>query len=870
MPVHPAINRPKTARTPPGLGRRLGLLATDNPTATEGMIRQIGHCLRVLPIGLLGLLPGFTFNIVQMFKGGGFQWLMLLIAVLLAIPSLANRQGWLAKLPPYVQVRMLAGLAALIGFCLPFLGSSAFAEGLGVPFEADAGGLGILFAAILIRLPAALLAFTFAQTLGLMISFPGVLFATLFAAQMITVAIVAYTQAGAEYFAQQDRSDAEDNAVRANRLLAEFEQSGSGWFWETDRQGNISYISPKLSRALGVGDRGLIGKPLSTLSSRAGEVVADTPAGQRTLSFHLSSRTAFSDLQIAASIGGEARWWSITGRPILNEFGQFRGFIGSGSDLTEQRKSEAEVSRLARFDPLTGLANRAETGRLLIEAIGTRAGLTRPCALMMLDLDRFKQVNDTLGHPAGDALLKQVAQRLLRAVGTTGQVGRLGGDEFKVVLPGAHDRSLLAGIAKTIIETVSAPYRINDTKVTIGVSIGLALAPDDGSTSEELVRNADLALYAAKEAGRGVHRFYQAGMHSAAEERRELEQDLRRAIAEGEFHLVYQPIVSISTESIIGFESLIRWQHPTRGPISPAEFIPMAEETGLIEPIGEWILRQACADAAAWPVTARVAVNISAIQFANPRLPTLVSQVLAQSRLDPDRLELEITETVFVVGDESTDRQFAALKALGVRLALDDFGTGYSSLGYLQRAPFDKIKIDQSFVRGATLGDNRNAAIITAIVSLANTLKIETTVEGVETQDEILLVKRLGCSHIQGFVFGRPMPGKDLLARMRGSAPAAETTGHQTSRTARFRVLRAAELIAANRTQSVRIRNVSTGGAAIEPCSHLSPGMRVKLNISDGPSIEGEIRWISRTRAGMKFDHPINLAELNAPLAKAV
>ena len=870
MPVHPAINTPKPARTPPGLGRRLGFLATDNPTATEGMVRQVEHCMRVLPIALLGLLPGFVFSVVQTVRGGDFEWLILLIAILLGAPTLAYRNHWLAKLPPHVQVQALSGIAALIGLALPFMGSTEFAQGLGVPFEADAGGLGILFAAILIRLPAALLAFIVAQTLGLIISFPGVLFALLFAAQMLTVVIVAYTQAGAEYFAQQDRSEAEANAVRANRLLAEFEQSGTGWFWETDRQGNISYASPKLSRALGLGDRGLIGKPLTILSSKAGEVVADTPAGQRTLSFHLSSRTAFSELPITASIGGEARWWSITGRPVLNEFGQFRGFIGSGSDLTEQRKSEAEVSRLARFDPLTGLANRAETGRLLDDAIGTRAGLTRACALMMLDLDRFKQVNDTLGHPAGDALLKQVAQRLLRAVGTTGQVGRLGGDEFKVVFPGAHDRTLLAGIAKTIIDTVSAPYRINDTQVTIGVSIGLALAPDDGSTSEELVRNADLALYAAKEAGRGVHRFYQAGMHSAAEERRELEQDLRRAIAEGEFHLVYQPVVSIASESIIGFEALIRWQHPHRGPISPGEFIPLAEETGLIEPIGEWILRQACADAASWPVKARVAVNVSAIQFANPRLPTLVSQVLAQTSLDPDRLELEITETVFVAGDDSTDRQFAALKALGLRLALDDFGTGYSSLGYLQRAPFDKIKIDQSFVRGATQGDNRNAAIITAIVSLANTLKMETTVEGVETQDEIVLVKRLGCSHIQGFVFGRPIPGRELLSRMNGGAPTAETTGHQTSRTPRYRVLRAAELITGTRTQSVRIRNVSTGGAAIEPCSHVSPGMRVKLNISDGPMIEGEIRWISRTRAGMKFDHPINLAELNAPLSKAV
>ncbi|RYG63360.1 bifunctional diguanylate cyclase/phosphodiesterase, partial [bacterium] len=341
-------------------------------------------------------------------------------------------------------------------------------------------------------------------------------------------------------------------------------------------------------------------------------------------------------------------------------------------------------------------------------------------------------------------------QRLTRVVGAEGLVGRLGGDEFQVLLPDLDHRDTLSTLACELIASLSQPYFVGGASVTIGCSIGIAIAPDHGGDSETLVRNADLALYAAKADGRGVHRFYSDDMLAGAKKRQQLEDDLRHALATGGFHLAYQPVVGTADERIVGFEALVRWDHPTRGPVSPADFIPVAEECGLIEALGEWVLRTACIEAAAWPREVRVAVNVSPIQFANPRLPSLVTSALARAGLPAHRLELEITEGVFLDESSSSDAMFAALKGLGVRLALDDFGTGYSSLGYLRTAPFDKIKIDQSFVRGAAQPGNRNAAIIRAIVTLADTLGMDTTAEGVEIQDEIRLVRELGCSHIQG------------------------------------------------------------------------------------------------------------------------
>ncbi|EPR16101.1 diguanylate cyclase [Sphingobium indicum IP26] len=650
-------------------------------------------------------------------------------------------------------------------------------------------------------------------------------------------------------------------AQRSDRLLREYEQSGRGWFWETDRHGCIAYISDTLARTLGLGNEALIGRPITEIIRPGDRQDGD---GERTLGFHLSARTGFAEIPVRAAMAKDERWWSISGQPVFNEFGQFHGFRGSGTDLTEMRRSQAEVTRLAQYDSLTGLANRVQMMRSLEQAVAGKKGQPRDCTLMMLDLDRFKIVNDTLGHPAGDALLRQVSERIQRVVGNKGLVGRQGGDEFKILLPGRPDKIMLDHLARAIITDVSQPYMVEGTAVVIGVSIGISFCPQDGVTADELIRNADLALYAAKGDGRGVYRFYSPEMHADAEDRRQLEEDLRRALVENALHLVYQPVVSSRTEQIAGYEALLRWQHPVRGAISPTLFIPIAEESGLIGPIGEWVLRTACRDAAQWADGVRVAVNVSPIQFANQGLPSIVMNALAASGLTAERLELEITESVFLNDDDGTDLMFSRLKGIGVRLALDDFGTGYSSLGYLKKAPFDKIKIDQSFVRGAAIKGSPNSAIIKAIVSLAEALGMDTTAEGAETQDELALIRNLGCSHIQGYVYGRPLPAADVLIQQHGHGGVVTPQGFQSSRTERKTMLRTVAVHHDGHVYTGRIRNISATGAQLEGLWNVPEGTLFTIELGDNQTVNAMARWSRGDRLGVEFVQAIDPATLRA------
>ncbi|MCB2013602.1 MAG: EAL domain-containing protein [Sphingobium sp.] len=672
----------------------------------------------------------------------------------------------------------------------------------------------------------------------------------------MTIAVSMFTQA------RFDRkrllaNQAEDmKSRRANRLLTEYEESGRGWFWETDRRGAISYISDALARSLGVPCDKLIGLQLTELVVAGNSGTNDK---DRTLGFHLSARSAFVDVPVRVAITEDERWWAISGRPIINEYGQFHGFRGSGSDLTEMKRSQAEVARLAQYDSLTSLANRIQMQRTLEQSVSGPHGRVGDCALFLLDLDRFKSVNDTMGHPAGDALLREVSQRLQRVVGDRGMVGRLGGDEFKVVLPGLIDRPKLGVLADAIIASLSQPYIIEGTQVVIGASVGIAICPDHGSTADSLIRNADLALYAAKGDGRGVHRFYSSEMLAEAEDRRQLEDDLRQALKEGTLDLVYQPIVSAKNERITGFETLLRWNHPKRGAISPAVFIPIAEDSGLIAPLGEWVLRTACHAAAQWPQDTRVAVNVSPIQFANPALPGIVMNALAASGIKPEQLELEITESAFLNEGDATDQMFAQLKAIGVRLALDDFGTGYSSLGYLKKAPFDKIKIDQSFVRGAVVPGSRNAAIITSIVSLAEALGMDTTAEGVETHDELALVRSLGCSQIQGFIYGRGVSAEEVEKQFEEQGREAKANGFKSSRPARMSMLRSVAIFHGGDRYVGRIRNISSGGAMIEGLWNVPGETEFSIELADGMTVEAVTRWSVDDRMGVQFTQPIDV-----------
>ncbi|NJO14034.1 MAG: EAL domain-containing protein [Rhizobiales bacterium] len=411
------------------------------------------------------------------------------------------------------------------------------------------------------------------------------------------------------------------------------------------------------------------------------------------------------------------------------------------STFSGQYEHDTKVARQSQVDELTGLANRRKLSDRLSAMLGAFRVSKRSCALMMIDLDRFKQVNDTMGHPAGDELLKQVAQRLTSIIKDRGETGRLGGDEFQVLLPDMDDRGTLGDLANRIVQSLSQPYQINGRRAIIGASVGIAIAPYDGLDADELTSAADMALYRAKETRGGTFSFYTSELRDAASKTARLGDRLRDAVDRDELSLVYQPLVDPETNVVKCFEALLRWEDPDEGPISPALFIPVAENDDLIIQIGEMALRKACMDALTWPESIRVAVNVSAKQFVRPGFYKTVAAALESSGLPPGRLELEITESVFVGDPDSVDAIFKEVKKLGVRLALDDFGTGYSSLGYLKNGHFNKLKIDQSFVRGCTENGDINPAIISAIVALAKAMGMETVAEGVEAMDELALVR---------------------------------------------------------------------------------------------------------------------------------
>ena len=541
-------------------------------------------------------------------------------------------------------------------------------------------------------------------------------------------------------------------------------------------------------------------------------------------------------------------------------------------------------SQAAEYDSLTGLANRHRMNRRLDSILGAYKQAKRSCALMMLDLDRFKYVNDTMGHQAGDDLLRQVGERLRNIVGDRGEIGRLGGDEFQVILPDLDDRGKLGELGDKVIQIVSQPYPIDGKRAIIGASVGIAIAPYDGIEREELVKSADLALYAAKNGGRGQFRFYSSDLKDEEEERRLLLDDLREALAAEQLQLHYQPVVRTSDHTVVGFEALMRWEHPERGFVSPDIFIPVAEESNLINQLGEWALRRACEDAAGWPDTVRVAVNVSAVQFSNASFLSVVTNVLAASGLAPDRLELELTESVFMGDGEVTDRMFKSLKELGVRLALDDFGTGYSSLSYLRSAPFDKLKVDKSFVDSCTQKDQNSAKIITAIISLSDALGMETTVEGVEAFDQFNLVCEKGAKYIQGWIYSKALPLAEIAAQMSSGEMKIEPSGPDIHRPERRSVFRRVGVIHDDHRYEAVMRNLSKTGAAVEGIIGVPVGTGLVLDLGEGQlavgavirsedatiAIEFETALVSDGSGGLCTRHrvsPYALAAAGMPLA---
>jgi diguanylate cyclase (GGDEF)-like protein/PAS domain S-box-containing protein len=439
------------------------------------------------------------------------------------------------------------------------------------------------------------------------------------------------------------------------------------------------------------------------------------------------------------------------------------GFLVAIVDVTERRKAEARIAYMAHHDGLTDLPNREAYQDRLKQALALAEPERRRVAVLCVDLDLFKNVNDSFGHPMGDRLLKLVADRLRSAVRGSNLVARLGGDEFAVVLASDVSPNEASDHAAGLIKALSASYDIDGIEIVIGASIGIALSPGDGDTGEELLRNADMALYRAKSDGGGVHRFFEREMDRQAQKRRDVELDLRRAFANGEFELHYQPLVDIAADRISGFESLLRWRHPEKGMISPADFIPIAEDIGLIVSLGEWVLREACSEAVKWPADVKVAVNLSPVQFRSRNLVQVVISALAHSGLSPTRLELEITESLFLAETAANLAILHQLRELGVGISMDDFGTGYSSLSYLRSFPFDKIKIDRSFVKDLVQRSDC-VAIVRAISGLGRSLNITTTAEGVETIDQLDRLRAEGCNEVQGFLFSAARPAAEIEA----------------------------------------------------------------------------------------------------------
>ncbi len=452
------------------------------------------------------------------------------------------------------------------------------------------------------------------------------------------------------------------------------------------------------------------------------------------------------------------------------------GFVQTFTDITKRRKAEAHIARLASEDPLTGLPNRrvfrAVLDRLTPEA--SEAGRQGSAfAVLFLDLDRFKVVNDTLGHRVGDLLLQAVAKRLRSTLSANETLARLGGDEFAIVAQTVESTARLETLARRLIEAVAEPYAIDGYRISSTISIGIAMGPNDGCNADDLLMAADLALNAVKANGRGSYRFYQTSMNTELKERRQLEMDLREAIEHNALELHYQPIIGLKDNVISGFECLARWHHPTRGMVRPDVFIPIAEDSGLILPLGEWALREACRAAAQWPSELKVAVNLSPVQFSAPNLVGTIDAILAEAGLAPNRLELEITERILMENSGNTVTALRRLKQLGVRIALDDFGTGYSSLSYLRSFPFDNIKVDRAFISDLGAG-TEHAVIVQAVVSIARGLGITTTAEGVEHPAQQEFLAALGCNEAQGYLFSPPVP-LDQVAELAKGWPARKT-----------------------------------------------------------------------------------------------
>ncbi|WP_454714118.1 putative bifunctional diguanylate cyclase/phosphodiesterase [Caulobacter segnis] len=749
------------------------------PEAMAGRVRmeQVQSILRMTPV-MMGANIVIALLVGLAGLGSRHTTVLTIWAALVISYGLLGLRGWLVsqrrkstkQTVSARGVRRITWQAGVLG-CL-----WAALPVLTMPKEQGfAGAMPMLVASVLagmigcggfamLTLPAAAIAYSTPMVVGalwvLATSNDPILFALggllIFCHMVVSVSCLSHAKIFADRLVAAEELEQQKQVV--SLLLSDFEEGASDWLWEVDAAGAMTYVSDRMAAAAGVDKSQLLGRPMSELCG-----AAEAPTGPiAALAPLFFDQKAFRDVTVSIGVGSETHWWSLSAKPVHDLNGVFTGFRGVGADITQAREDQARISRLAHYDVLTTLPNRLSFLQALSKAWTEhgKRGETG-CAVLCLDLDHFKGVNDSLGHPIGDDLLIQASARLRDTVGELGLVSRLGGDEFAVVIAPSPGHEALSELARAIVATLSDPYDVRGHHVLIGASVGIAVAPFDADDPDGLLKNADLALYRAKGDGRGAYRFFETAMDVWAQERRALELDLRDALANNELKLFFQPLIGSVEHETTGFEALLRWQHPRRGLVPPADFIECAEQWGLIGTIGEWVLHEACRTAATWPSHLTVAVNLSPNQFASGDLVAQVRDALKASGLAPQRLELEITEGLLLHDSVKTLEQLAALKALGVKIAMDDFGTGYSSLAYLWRFPFDKIKIDRSFV--AEMQDNTAIAdILRTIALLGQTLNLEVTAEGVETQAQAKLLSDMRCDTFQGFLYGRPMPVGDI------------------------------------------------------------------------------------------------------------
>ena len=638
-------------------------------------------------------------------------------------------------------------------------------------------------------------------------------------------------------------------AADKSAIVEQLEETGIVSFWASNASGGLEYLSPVIAAELGDLVTRIAGQPIQKIF-----VPLEDDSESRSLGLKLGTRKGFANIVVKLDERGVDLVLRLSGRPAYDKSGEFLGFRGSAADITDEFRGEEEANRLAKFDSLTGLANRHRMEQRIDSTLHTFRHAERAAALMMLDLDRFKQVNDTLGHAAGDQLLQQVAERLQGAIAGRGEIGRLGGDEFQVLIPDIDDRGELGEIAKKIIQMLSQPYSVEEGRCTIGCSVGIAIAPYDGLERDELCRAADLALYASKNGGRGQFRFYAVDLEHEANLRKRMEDDLAAAMEEGHFALEYQPIVDLKSNRVVALEAQFCWQDDERGRVPAETFLPIAEGSRLIIPIGEWGLRKACEDAASWPASLRIAMTVSPVQFEAIGFAELVQAVLEETGIDPSRLELQLPESVLLGDAAKVEKAMSGLFKLGVRLTLDRFGTGLSSLSYLRRAPLNTLKIGANFFEPMIGNDLGDMEMVRAVVALADAMGMETAASGVHAMNLMAELKQIGVDQVQGFVFAEALPAEAIAQEIATGDWHIAPSEAGSQRANRRTVFRRVGLIHEDYYYEVTLRNLSRTGAMIQGLEDVPTGTQFVLDFGGGQLAVCSVKRSMDDTQGLEFE----------------